>query len=97
MANYISKDLLRNLRNDIPIKEVISNVLKIPNKVSEGYFRFLCPICNEFHTAINKRTNLARCFSCNKNFNPIDIVMICKNLNFLNTVNFLKTILKNYK
>ena len=97
MPGYISKELLRRLRNDIPIEDVISNILKIPNKVSEGYFRFLCPIYNEIHTAVNKSTNLARCFSCDKNFNPIDIIMIYENLNFFDTVNFLKEILNNYE
>ncbi|MEK6621873.1 MAG: hypothetical protein AABZ13_05275 [Planctomycetota bacterium] len=29
------------------------------SKHFEGYFRFLCPLCSEFHTATNPKTNLA--------------------------------------
>ncbi|MCP4911594.1 MAG: hypothetical protein GY909_00635 [Oligoflexia bacterium] len=92
MAKRISGELLRKLRNDIPIDILIARVLKIPSKYSEGYFRFLCPVCNEFNTATKKETNLARCFRCNKNFNPIDIVMTYYNKNFLDTVKFLMPI-----
>lgn len=85
-----SKELLRRLRNEIPISEVIADILKLENKISEGYFRFLCPVCNEFTTATNPGTNLARCFSCQKNFNPIDMVMIVKHCNFPEAVEYLK-------
>lgn len=96
MTKCISNELLRNLRNDIPIEGLITHILKIPSKHSEGYFRFLCPICNEFNTATKKETNLARCFRCNKNFNPIDMVITCSGLNFLDTVKFLLPILADY-
>ncbi|MCP4265957.1 MAG: hypothetical protein GY777_10345 [Candidatus Brocadiaceae bacterium] len=89
MAKRISEELLRKLRNDIPIEILIAQILKIPSKYSEGYFRFLCPICNEFNTATKKQTNLARCFRCNKNFNPIDLVMSYHEITFLDTVKFL--------
>ena len=46
--------------------------VELPVKRSEGYFRFLCPLCGDFNTATNSRTNLARCFRCEKNFNPIE-------------------------
>lgn len=85
-----SKELLRRLRNEIPISEVIADILKMETRISEGYFRFLCPVCNEFNTATNSGTNLARCFSCRKNFNPIDMVMIVKRYNFLDAVEYLK-------
>ena len=93
MAKRISRELLKKLRNDIPIEILIARILKIPSKYSEGYFRFLCPICNEFNTATKKQTNLARCFRCNKNFNPIDIVMTYHEINFLDSVKFLMPIL----
>ena len=92
----ITDSLLRQLRNDIPIEMVIAHVLKIPYKHSEGYFRFLCPYCNEFNTATKKKTNLARCFRCKTNFNPIDMVMVYYGLNFLDTVEFLKPILTRF-
>lgn len=78
------------MRNDIPISGLIENVLRIPARTTEGVFRFLCPVCGEFNTSINFKTNLARCFCCKKNFNTIDLVMIAKNENFVKAVRFLK-------
>lgn len=96
MPRLFSDQFLRTLRNNIPIDQLIANVLAIPNKTSEGYFRFLCPMCSEFHTATNPNTNLARCFRCKKNFNTIDIVMINSNSSFLDAVHLLKSILPRY-
>jgi len=89
---FSSKELF-DLRNSIPINTLIKNQLNIPSKMSEGYFRFSCPLCNEFNTATNIKTNLARCFRCNQNFNTIDIVMIVEKLNFVDSVKFLKQVL----
>ena len=83
------------LRNHIPIDTLIENHLKLPSKFSEGFFRFLCPLCNEFQTATNPKANLARCFRCERNFNTIDMVMIYKGLKFVDGVKYLKTILNN--
>lgn len=80
------------MRNDIPIDRLIADVLNQPHKVSEGYFRFLCPACGEFTTAVNPKTNLARCFSCQKNFNPIDMVMAVKIYSFTQAVDYLMVI-----
>ena len=93
MAKLFSSDVLRQLRNDIPIEQLIAHVLDIPYKYTEGYFRFLCPLCYEFNTAIKKETNLARCFRCRRNFNPIDMVMTYSGLDFLETVRFLIPVL----
>ena len=90
MAPRYSREKLRRLRNEIPIAVVIADFLDHPYKVSEGYFRFLCPICSEFNTATNPKTNLARCFRCNKNFNPIDMVMIVNQYSFRQAVDFLE-------
>jgi len=84
--------MLRRLRNEIPIALVIAEFLKLPTKVSEGYLRFLCPLCTEFITATNPKTNLARCFLCEKNFNPIDMVMVVKQVSFHRAVDYLKSI-----
>lgn len=94
MANRFSEKLLKQLRNDIPVNILIKDLLDVPSKISEGYFRFLCPICHEFNTAVNPKTNLARCFHCETNFNPIDIVMQVKALNFKEAVTFLNGIKK---
>ena len=85
----LAQSYLRRLRNDIPIRDVIADLLDMVWKISEGRFRFLCPLCREFHTAANPKTNLARCFRCERNFNPIDMTMIHKRQDFLQAVAFL--------
>jgi len=87
-------DLLRSLRNDIAIDELIRRRLGIPTKVRDGHLRFLCPHGNEFHTATNPATNLARCFRCGVNFNPIDIVMAVERCGFVDAVNRLVPLLE---
>ena len=84
-----SKEELRTLRNDVSIDVLIRDALDLPAKESEGYLRFLCPLCREFHTATNPRTNLARCFRCRRNFNPIDLVMVAEDLGFRQAVDYL--------
>lgn len=89
MSRFSSRELFE-LRNNIPIDVLIRDHLKIPSKVSDGFFRFLCPLCNEFQTAVNPATNLARCFRCEKNFNTIDLVMQVRKYGFRDSVRFLK-------
>ena len=74
----ISADLLRRLRNDLPMPVTIAALGREgpPSKMSEGYFRFLCPHCGEMRATVNPRNNLAHCFCCKKNLNNIDLVMI---------------------
>jgi hypothetical protein len=93
MKRRFTGDELFKLRNFIPIDRLIEDNLNIPSKQSEGFFRFLCPLCNEFQTATNPATNLARCFLCERNFNPIDLVMIVKGVGFIESVNYLKPFL----
>lgn len=90
MNRRFSDQELFELRNYIPIDTLIEKKLMIPSKISEGFFRFLCPLCNSFQTATNPKTNLARCFRCEKNFNTIDMVMICENMGFVQSVKYLK-------
>jgi hypothetical protein len=89
MRPACSKAYLRRMRNEIPIRDVIAGILQIPWKIREGRFRFLCPLCREFDTATNPDTNLARCFRCKQNFNPIDITMVERRYDFLAAVSFL--------
>jgi len=93
MVKRFSADLLLRIRNQIPISNLISEVLDMSWKLSEGHLRFLCPFCSDFNTAINPRTNLARCFHCEKNFNPIDMVMVVRSFDFIEAVKFLKPLL----
>ena len=93
MKQRFSARELFELRNYIPVNWLIKDWLRIPVKISDGIFRFLCPVCNEFQTATNPSTNLARCFRCEKNFNPIELVMVVKGIGFVESVNHLKPIL----
>jgi predicted RNA-binding Zn-ribbon protein involved in translation (DUF1610 family) len=88
MTERFSNELLRSLRNDLPVDWVLE-ILVVPVKISEGYVRFLCPSCAEFNTATNPRTNLARCFRCELNLNPIDLVMLVTRRKFVDAVEFL--------
>jgi len=83
---------LYTLRNDINVEMLIEKTLGIPCRVTEGCFRFLCPLCNAFDTAVNPKTNLARCFRCEKNFNTIDLVMLIRQTDFVQSVKFLQSI-----
>jgi hypothetical protein len=89
MRRRFSDQQLFTLRNHFAIDVVIKEVLRLPSKIIQGAFRFRCPLCGDFNTAINPNTNLARCFDCEKNFNPIDIVMAVNHTNFVETVNLL--------
>ena len=89
----LSDARLRRLRNDIPIDDVIRK-LEIPAKEVEGYLRFLCPVCQNRHTATNPATNLARCFRCKENYNPIDLVMRVRRSSFLQAVQYLDSLLR---
>jgi hypothetical protein len=78
------------IRNLIPIRQVIEEILAIPSKNIEGVFRFVCPCCYESNTAVNPKTNLSRCFRCERNFNTIDIVIADRKLSFLDAVAYLR-------
>ncbi len=77
------------VRNNIPIRDVIEHLLKVPSKIANGTFRFRCPLCDRYNTAVNAPVNLARCFDCEKNFNPIDMAMLVGKMNFVEAVNLL--------
>jgi hypothetical protein len=93
MSHTLSKEHLRELRNRIEIVPLIAEVLELTYKTHDGSFRFMCPLCHGFDTAVNPSTNLARCFQCQRNFNPIDMVMTVKRYNFIQTVRYLQPIL----
>ena len=94
MSNTLTKDHLRQLRNRIEIIPLIADVLEIICKTHDGRFRFMCPLCHDFDTAVNTNTNLARCFRCKRNFNPIDMTMTVKHYSFIQAVRFLELILE---
>lgn len=85
-----SKEELYRVRNEISIDEVIEHIVDLPCKKRDGHLRFLCPVCSESNTATNPKTNLARCFRCRRNFNPIDMVMAVRGAGFVEAVRCLK-------
>jgi len=95
MSGTYSKVYLRRLRNEIDITAFIADVLRLEHRQSDGQFRFLCPECQEFNTAINRKTNLARCFRCQHNYNPIDMTMRVKGMTFRDAVELLAPYLSN--
>jgi hypothetical protein len=88
MGSY-TDGFLRRLRNEIDIDQVI-NQLALERRTGKKYLRFRCPACHGFHTATNPKTNLARCFDCRRNYNPIDLVMAVTAQSFVETVEYLK-------
>ncbi|MBW1750561.1 MAG: hypothetical protein JRJ37_07685 [Deltaproteobacteria bacterium] len=89
MGSY-TDGFLRRLRNEIDIDQVIAQ-LGLERQTGKKILRFRCPVCHGFHTATNARSNLARCFSCEINYNPIDLVMAVTAQSFVETVEFLKS------
>ena len=73
----ISAELLRRIRNDLPMPVTIAALgcEGPPSKRSEGYVRFVCPNCGEMRATVNPRNNLAHCFCCKKNLNNIDLLL----------------------
>jgi len=95
MKRRFSAQHLYRLRNLIPIDVLITEKLAIPCKPSQGHLRFLCPLCRQFQTATMQKTNLARCFRCEKNFNTIELVMLWQNTDFVQSAKFLTELLQN--
>ena len=94
----ISAELLRRLRNDLPMPVTIAALGRQgpPSKMSEGYFRFLCPHCGEMLATVNPRNNLAHCFCCKKNLNNIDL-LLSEDYDFRSAVALLERWLKAYQ
>ena len=82
------------IRNAISLGRLMQ-ILGIPCKEIEGFYRFQCPNCNEMNTAINPKTNLGRCFRCNENFNTIEISMRTWRKGFVDTIKQLKQLFPN--
>src|SRR5271168_3679822 len=94
----IDADLLRRLRNDLPMPVTIAALGRDgpPSRMSEGYFRFLCPRCGEMRATVNPRNNLAHCFCCQQNLNNIDL-LITLGYDFRAAVGILEGWLKRYQ
>ena len=92
MPRYFSDDFLRRLRNDISWT-VLLQQLDWPHKLRLGQLAFLCPSCQEYRSAVNPRTNLGRCFACERNFNPIELTMAVQECDFVAAVHYLESLL----
>ncbi len=94
----IDAELLRRLRNDLPMPLTIAALGREgpPSKISEGYFRFVCPNCGEMRATVNPRNNLAHCFCCKKNLNNIDL-LIELDYDFRSAVALLERWLNQYQ
>ncbi len=93
MATF-TKQQLFEVRNKIDIDHLISDKLNLERQFN-GRWRFRCPLCQQFNTATQKKTNLGRCFSCQQNFNTIELVIYAKKINFVPAVQWLLPLLEN--
>jgi len=79
------------LRNHIPIDKVIES-LGIHNAIHDGQYRFSCPVCHQMDTGILRKKNIVRCFTCEKQYNTIDLVLKVLGLGFLESAAYLEEI-----
>lgn len=89
MPRCFPDPLLRRLRNEIDFARLFTE-LRWPHKRRNNQLVFVCPLCSESQSAVNPRTNLARCFRCETNFNPIDFTMAVQACCFVDAVDYLK-------
>ena len=94
----ITRDLLRRIRNDLPMKLTVTRLGNFGPiaKQSDGYFRFQCPHCNEMRATVNPENNLAHCFCCGKNINNIDLMVLLGH-DFIPAVGILENWLIQYQ
>ncbi len=88
-----TKQQLFQVRNKIDIDWLINEKLQLQRQFNR-LWRFQCPVCQQYNTATQKKNNLARCFSCQQNFNTIDLVIYSKKVNFVPSVQFLLSLLE---
>jgi DNA primase len=95
----IPPELLREIRNDLPMKVTVFRLGQQGpiSKEIEGHFRFRCPNCEELRATVNPRNNLAHCFCCGQNFNNIDLLMTTLGYDFVPAVELLEQWLRQYQ
>jgi hypothetical protein len=93
----VSADLLRRIRNDLPMRVAIVALGRDgpPSKMRDGRFVFLCPQCGEMLATVNPRNNLAHCFACRQNFNNIDL-LLALDFDFRSAVALLEDLLHKF-
>jgi DNA primase len=88
MTRRFSSRQLTYLRNQVPISRVIEAFPELATR-RDGKLHFECPLCHGFNTSVHIEPNLARCFDCGKNFNPIELVMHQLQISFVESVKWL--------
>lgn len=90
MTLRFSPEELSFLRNRVPIDRVIGILPDLAGRNKNGQPSFVCPLCGAPDTSINAAHNLAKCFSCGRNFNPIELVMHRLSIGFVDSVRWLQ-------
>ncbi len=90
MTRRFAPEELTFLRNRVPIDRVIEILPDLAGRNKNGQPSFVCPLCGALTTSINAAHNLARCFSCRRNFNPIELVMHHLKIGFVDSVKWLQ-------
>ena len=89
----IRRDRLHELRNTIDFSNLFRRLGWPWKRREDGAVLFVCPVCSESQTSVNPKTNLARCFRCERNWNPIDFAMEVGRMDFLEAYGFLEEML----
>jgi hypothetical protein len=94
MSDRVNAEELTFYRNNMPIREVIY-ALRIPWRMDDQLCRFQCPSCKGWDSTLHPKENIGRCFSCNRNYNPIDLAEIIDNKGFRTAIEWLR-VLRNF-
>ena len=89
----IRRDILREIRNMIDFSHLFRRLGWPWKRRNDGVILFVCPECSESQTSVNPKTNLARCFRCKLNWNPIDFTMVAGRMEFLEAYDYLEEML----
>ena len=89
----IRRDRLRQLRNEIDFSHLFRRLGWPWKRRDDGVILFVCPQCSESQTSVNLKTNLARCFRCERNWNTIDFTMDVGRMEFLEAYDYLEEML----
>lgn len=91
MTRRFSSRELSFLRNRVPIDQVVKTLFGSLCQNESGKLLFACPLCAGLDTSIHATHNLVRCFSCQRNFNPIELVMHQRKIGFVDSVKWLQS------
>lgn len=93
IRNSFDAEHLRKLRNEVPFPRLLDELQWPWKKRYDGVILFVCPKCCESLTSVNPNTNLARCFPCKMNWNPIDFLEYTTPMEFRQIVAYLDRLL----